>query len=149
MSSADDIDQARSIILLDCPLYLCLTNVRQLWSIITAKLWGYKIDGMETYLDLFWKEVQSAIDVRSGTVASTLADCQHYRMRATLLADELLANRSYVFHLDEARRVAAIHIDDMQGHITRLLAAVKPEWRLVEAEVTCLCCFRKLWHAVW
>ncbi len=59
MSSTETIDQARSDILLDFPLYLYLTNVRQLWSNIAAKLRGYKIDGLETDLDLLKKEVQA------------------------------------------------------------------------------------------
>ncbi len=66
MSSTETIDQARSDILLDFPLYLYLTNVRQLWSNIAAKLRGYKIDGLETDLDLLKKEVQGSINVRDG-----------------------------------------------------------------------------------
>ncbi|PBK93838.1 hypothetical protein ARMGADRAFT_1029720 [Armillaria gallica] len=129
MSSTETIDQARSDILLDFPLYLYLTNVRQLWSNIAVKLRSYKIDGLETDLDLFKNEVQGSINVRDGMNCS----------QAEAMLDML----------EEACRVAAIRMDDMREHIARLWAALKPEWRLVEAEVTCLCCFRKLWHAVW
>ncbi|KAK0196156.1 hypothetical protein F5146DRAFT_1133637 [Armillaria mellea] len=96
----------------------------------------------------------TAIKQLIRTQQKFLADAHEQRRRAVTrmlpLVDSLSVKHINIRRrriLEQVRQVAEAHCESIQGHVTRLWAALMPGWKSVQDQLTCPICFRKLWQA--